>query len=141
MQTEPEQWAEALWDHLLNKTFSRRQAIEAIQRAFEERGWKLREENARLRKMQVPEWFYADGYSSEDCQDSPDEVIECLDLRPGKHVVSVNCAGPMPSIWCAVTVLTDEQMDEQETDDRVAFTEHASEEEARQALKETPDGK
>lgn len=41
MQTEPEQWAEALWDHLLNKTFSRRQAIEAIQRTFEERERKL----------------------------------------------------------------------------------------------------
>lgn len=35
--TEPEQWAEALWDHLWNETFSRIQAIEAIQRAFEER--------------------------------------------------------------------------------------------------------
>lgn len=43
MQTEPEQWAEALWDHLLNKTFSRSQAIEAIQRAFEEQTRKLRD--------------------------------------------------------------------------------------------------
>ena len=152
MQTEPEQWA----------VEARRHAVELEQcsifaadvgpsiakamtdaaeflRAFEERERKLREEAKRLRKMQVPQWFYAAGYSSEDCQDSPDEVIECLDLKPGKHVVSVDCAGPMPSIWCAVTVLTDEQMDEQETDDRVVFTEHASEEEARQALKETPD--
>lgn len=95
---------------------------------------RLREENERLRKMLVPQWFYADGYSSEDCNDSPHEVIEYLDLKPGKHVVSVDCAGPMPSIWCAVTVLTDEQMDEQETDDRVAFTEHASEDQARAAL-------
>lgn len=98
----------------------------------------LREENARLRKMLVPQWFYADGYSSEDCHDSPCEVIEYLDLNPGKHVISVDCAGPMPSIWCAITVLTDEQMDEQETDDRVVFTEHASEEEARQALGDRP---
>lgn len=99
---------------------------------------RLREENERLRKMLVPQWFYADGYSSEDCNDSPHEVIEYLDLKPGKHVVSVDCAGPMPSIWCAVTVLTDEQMDEQETDDRVAFTEHASEDQARAALGERP---
>lgn len=94
----------------------------------------LRAENAKLRKMLVPQWFYADGYSSEDCQDSPDEVLENIDLKPGKHVVSVDCAGPMPKIWCAVHVLTDEEMDALKTDDRVSFTEHDSEQAAHQAL-------
>ncbi len=94
----------------------------------------LRAENAKLRKMLVPQWFYADGYSSEDCQDSPDEVLEYLDLKPGKQVSSVDCAGPMPKSWCAVRVLTDDEMDALETDDRVSFTEHDSEQAARQAL-------
>lgn len=95
---------------------------------------KLREENQRIRKMLVPEWFYQNGYGSEDCQDSPDEVVENMDLKPGRHIVSIDCAGPMPSIWCIVHVRTDEEMDALETDDRVELIEHASEDAARQAL-------
>lgn len=94
----------------------------------------LVEENKRLRAMLNPQWFYADGYSSEDCHDSPYEVIEYLDMEPGAHVVQIDCAGPMPSIWCAVRVRTDEEMDADETDDRVEFTEHMTEEAARTAL-------
>jgi hypothetical protein len=105
-------------------------ALADMQRRVED----LEAENAKLRGMFAPQWFYADGYASEDCLDSPDEVLENLELKPGKHVVSVDCAGPMPSIWCAVCVLTDEEMDTLETDDRVSFTEHSSEEAARQAL-------
>lgn len=110
------------------------EAVSRLYSSVEAKLAELRAENAKLRNMLVPQWFYADGYSSEDCQDSPDEVLENIDLKPGKHVVSVDCAGPMPKIWCAVRVLTDEEMDALETDDRVSFTEHDSEDAARQAL-------
>lgn len=107
---------------------------EALVEQLAEENAELRAEIKRLRKMQIPQWFYHDGYSSEDCYDSPAEVLEYLDLKPGDHVIAVNCAGPMPSIWCAVRVLTPEQMDAQETDDHVIFTEHGTEAEARSAL-------
>lgn len=81
-----------------------------------------------------PEWFYNDGYSSEVCHHSPAEAIDELYLDAGEHVVSVDCAGPYPSIWCAVHVLTDEEMDQLETDDRIIMTEHTSEAEARATL-------
>jgi len=158
-QTNPEQWAVELW-HLASdaatggsvkwKPKANAAAALTIQRAFTERtadlvadNAKLREENQRIRKMLVPEWFYQDGYGSEDCQDSPDEVVENMDLKPGRHVVSVDCAGPMPSIWCTVHVRTDEEMDALETDDRVELVEHASEDAARQALaqQDKPDAK
>ena len=95
---------------------------------------RLRGEVEKLRKSMIPQWFYADGYSSEECHDSPDEVIEYLDLKPGKHVVKVDCASPLPSIWCAVHIRTEQEMDALDTDDCVEFTEHYSEDEARAAL-------
>lgn len=104
---------------------------------------KLRISNAeleRVRKMLVPEWFYADGYSSEDCHDSPNEVIESLELEPGLRVVSIDCAGPMPSIWCAVHVLTDAEKDALDTDDRAVITEHATEDQAKAALAQRQKG-
>lgn len=100
---------------------------------------RLREENERLRKMTKPQWFYApDGYESDYCRDSPDEVIEDFDLRPGRHVVEVHCATNLPSIWCAVEVLTGEEMNERETDEGIIIREFATEAEARAALQETP---
>lgn len=92
-----------------------------------------REENDRLRKLALGEWFYpADGYESERCHYSPDEVIDYLDLEPGEHVVEVNVATSLPSIWCAVHVTDDEDADE-----RYTFTEHPSEDEARAFLSRT----
>ena len=88
----------------------------------------------RYRRMFVPQWFYADGYSSDDCRDSPNEVLEDMDLKPGKHVVKVDCAGPMPSIWLAVHTLTTEEMNARQSDDDAVVTEHASADEARAAL-------
>ncbi|MFT4056880.1 MAG: hypothetical protein QM681_20410 [Novosphingobium sp.] len=88
----------------------------------------------RLRKMFVPQWFYADGYSSEDCNDSPAEVIEYLDLEPGKHVIQIDCAGPMPSIWCAVHVLTGAEKDALDSDDDQVVTEFDSKEAAEAAI-------
>ncbi|MBR2268747.1 hypothetical protein [Sphingobium sp.] len=93
-------------------------------------------DNAKIRKMLVPQWFYADGYSSEDCCDSPAEALCEFDLEPGKHIRQVDCAGPMPSIWCVVHVLTDEEKDALDTDDDEIITEFASKEEAEAAIRE-----
>lgn len=81
-----------------------------------------------------PQWFYADGYDQEGCCDSPEEVIEYLDLKPGDNVVQVDCAGPLPSLWYVVHIRTDEEMDALETDDREVITQYPSEEAAREAL-------
>lgn len=90
----------------------------------------LEADNEKLRKLTLGQWFYpSDGYESESCHYSPDEVIEWVDLDPGKHVVEVNVATSLPSIWCAVRVTDDEDADE-----RFTFTEHTSEAEARAAL-------
>jgi hypothetical protein len=94
----------------------------------------LLKENARLRKMLVPQWFYHPD-EPETCWFSPDEVIdEMYDPKPGRHVFVVDCATSLPSIWCAVHVRTEEEMDALETDDRVVFTEHSSEKEAQVAI-------
>jgi hypothetical protein len=88
----------------------------------------------QLRKLASPDWFYpADDMDVTSF--SVNEVIyNYYDLAPGKHVVEVECAAHLPSIWCAVHVLTDEEMEAIETDDREDFTEHASEVEARAGI-------
>lgn len=89
------------------------------------------EEIERLRKWTHGQWFYPpDNYDQEQCMWSPDEVIDYCDLEPGHHVIEVNVATPLPSIWCAVHVTSDEDADE-----RFTFTEYATEEQARAALK------
>jgi|APMI01.1.fsa_nt_gi hypothetical protein len=108
--------------------------------ALTERVERLEGENARLRealdKARQPTWFY-DINEPERCLYSPEEVVDFMDPAPGKHVFEVECATSLPSIWCMVEVLTDEQMDERETDDRFIIREFATEAEARAALKET----
>lgn len=105
---------------------------------------KVREQITELQgalvKALTPQWFYLDGYSSEDCYDSPGEALDYLDLEPGEHVVQIECAGPLPSIWCAVKVRTSEEMDALETDDRVVISEHANEATARACLAELGEG-
>lgn len=92
----------------------------------------LREEVTRLRKVAAPLWFYpADGHESDHCMWSVEEVIDYADLPPGNHVVEVNAATPLPSIWCAVRVTADEDADE-----RYTFTPHATADAARAALSE-----
>lgn len=82
-----------------------------------------------LAKANSPVWFYHPDHT-EVCQWSPEEVIDdYYDPEPGEYVFEVECARPLPSIWCAVRVTADEDADE-----RFTFTEHASEDEARQAL-------
>lgn len=85
---------------------------------------RLREE---LRKANEPQWFYNPD-DCEVCHYSPFEVIDYID--PDKSgVFEVSTGRPCASIWCAVRVNDDEDADE-----RYTFTEHATEEAARQAL-------
>ena len=91
----------------------------------------LRAENARLKKLTNPTWFYHPDYP-EYCKFDPSEVIdEDYDPLPGVHVFEIHCAAALPSIWCAVYVSNDPDADE-----RFTYTEHASEAEARAALGE-----
>ena len=93
---------------------------------------RLMAENERMRKMVQPEWFYAAyGYESEACRESVWEVLDedYFWDRPktGQHVVEINVATPLPSVWAAVRFKC-------ECDDNMIVTEHASEAEARAAL-------
>lgn len=80
------------------------------------------------------EWYYAEGYQSDECCFSPAEVIEEINPDRGYHVIQVDVATPLPSIWCAVHIRTNEEMDALETDDREVIIECASEDEARAAI-------
>lgn len=84
----------------------------------------------RLRNLLKPQWFYLEGYSSEECHFSPEEAIATLDLTEGHHAVQIDCAGPMPSLHYHVHVRTKGEMDALETDDREVLTVCASEQEA-----------
>lgn len=90
---------------------------------------------AELAKAREPVWFYHPDYT-ETCQFGLWDVIEYYDLEPGKHVVEVETARPLPSIWCVVHVLTDKEKDALETDEAWFCTEHATEAEARAALQQ-----
>ena len=105
---------------------------------------RLQAENERLRKMLQPEWFYAaDGYESEACRESVWEVLDedYFWDRPktGQHVVEINVATSLPSVWAAVRFKCEcDDPDECECDDNMIVTEHASEAEARAALGDAP---
>lgn len=87
---------------------------------------------AELAKAKVPQWFYHPDYT-EVCEFSPWDVIDGrYDPEPGNHVFEIECARPLPSIWCAVRVTADPDADE-----RFTFTEHSSEAEAHKALEGT----
>ena len=107
-------------------------------RATDAENQRLRAEVEALRealgKAQNPLWFYHPDYT-EVALFNPHEVIDdYYDPEPGKHVFEIECARPLPSIWCAVHCLTDAEHDAMDTDERFIVTEHASEEEARAAL-------
>jgi hypothetical protein len=86
---------------------------------------------ARMDKLPKPTWFYHPDHTDK-CLYSPHEVIDdYYDPLPGNHVFEVECATSLPSIWCAVRVT-----DDPDADERFTYTEHATEEEARQALEE-----
>lgn len=93
----------------------------------------LQEEIARLKAQLEPQWFYGED-QEEYCLHSPSEVIEFEwdneKLEFGHSVLTVACATPVASIYCAVHCLTDDEMEERGTDKRFTFTEHATFEEA-----------
>jgi len=92
-----------------------------------------------LENAMRPQWFYHPDYP-EYCKFDPSEVIdEDYDFEPGFHVAEIQCATPLPSIWCAVQILTDDEMEALGTGDHVVCTEHATEAEARAALEKRHD--
>ena len=86
----------------------------------------------RLRKALEPQWFYIDGWE-ENCLFSIYDAIDLAGFEPGYHLLEVSTATPRPTIWCAVHVTDDDDVDA-----RFTFTEHASEAEARAALEAKP---
>lgn len=115
-------------------------ALADLADALAQENSKLQAENERLRKTLKPEWFYpADGYESEACRWSVGEVLDedyFSDLpKTGQHVVEINVATPLPSIWAAVRFTCEcADPDKCECDNDMIVTEHASEAEARAAL-------
>lgn len=115
-------------------------ALADLADALAQENAKLQAENERLRKTLKPEWFYpADGYESEACRWSVGEVLNedyFSDLsKTGQHVVEINVATPLPSIWAAVRFTCEcADPDKCECDNDMIVTEHASEAEARAAL-------
>ncbi len=96
---------------------------------------RLKQENAELRaalkKALTPEWFYHPDYM-ESCNHSPLEVIDnYYDPEPGKYVLEIECARGLPSIWCAVHCLSEEDQEEIGTDDRFIIDEFTTYEEAK----------
>lgn len=116
--------------------------------AAKEQAESLAEENARLRKLVDPEWFYLAGdMSSDRCRFSVAEVIDedwLWDNRAeGTAVVQIETATRCPDIWALVHFFTNEEKDARESDDEYEIIEFASEAEARAALaalKEKNDG-
>lgn len=104
----------------------------------------LEEENARLKaRLKAAEWFYyGDECSSDQCRDSIDECIDedfRWDNKPeGDHVLLVSGARPVPDMWVALHYYTEAEKDERGSDDEYAYTVHATEDEARQALGTQP---
>lgn len=61
-----------------------------------------------LAQIKSGQWFYpADGYESESCFYSPSEVLEEVYFwdraKSGAHLVEINVATSLPSIWTVVT--------------------------------------
>ncbi len=83
-------------------------------------------------------WFYPEGdTSSEECRDSPEEVIDYAveGMEKGeKRVVIIERAIHLPEVFAAVHVFTEDEKDERGSDDDHAHTLHATLEEARAAL-------
>lgn len=63
---------------------------------------------AGLDRIKRGQWFYsADGYESESCFSSPYDVLEEVYFwdrtKSGVHLVEINVATPLPSIWAVVS--------------------------------------
>jgi hypothetical protein len=108
-------------------------AAAKLERIQHERDQALREAHDQLAKARTPQWFYHPDYT-ERCEYGPWDVIEAYDLEPGKHVVEIQTARPLPSIWSVVHVLTDAEKDAMETDEAWVVQDFATEAEARATL-------
>lgn len=106
----------------------------------------LTAENEQLRdklaKANEAHWFYfGDDCSSNQCRFSIDECIdedfEWGNRAQGDHVFLVSGARPVPDVWVALHYYTNAEKDARGDDEQYTFTVHDSEEEARQALKDT----
>lgn len=112
--------------------------------ALRARDERISELEERLRKANKAEWFYyGDDPSSDQCRDSIDECIsedfEWCNKPKGDHVLQISGAKPVPDMWVALRYFTEAEMDERQDDADYVYTVHATEEEARQALKEKND--
>ena len=88
---------------------------------------------AKLSQTPTAEWFYnPDDW--EYSYESPRHVIDCMDLPDGNHVIRVDAAAVKP-IYCAVKIATNDP----DAPWPYTLTEHETEDEARQAMKETSD--
>ena len=110
-------------------------ALPALITALRSQAEELERLRGALTKATDPTWFYHPD-NMESCQFGIWDVIDYYDLPPGKHVCEVECARTLPSIWCAVHVLTAEEKDAMETGESWLLTEHATEQAARAALEE-----
>jgi len=95
-----------------------------------------------LRKSNEPHWFYlGDDGSSDQCRFGIDDCItedfEWDNHRHGDHVLQISGARPTPDMWVALHYFTDAEKDERQDDEPYAYTVHATENEARAALKDT----
>ena len=108
----------------------------------------LEAENARLREVldraREAVWFYyGDDCSSDACRFSIgeciDEDFECENDPEGDHVLRISGARTVPVMWIALHYFTNEEKDERQDDEPYAYTVHATEEAARQALADIPD--
>lgn len=114
-------------------------ALRSERAEAEAAGARAEVERLKALKTPRPQWFYLAGdMSSDKCRFGVHEVIDedwLWDNRAeGSAVVQIETATPCPDIWCAVRFFTDVEKDERASDDDYEFSEHATEEEARQAL-------
>lgn len=95
----------------------------------------LKQENAELReglrKALMPQWFYHPDYRESCLFDTYEVIDDYYDPEPGKYVFEIECAKPLPSIWCAVHCLSEEDQEKMETDDRFIIEEFETEAEAK----------
>jgi len=119
-------------------------AARVIKEALRARDERIAELEERLRKSNEANWFYLGGDCSlEQCRFCIDECIsedfEWYNAPKGDHVLQISGARPVPDMWISLHYFTEAEMDERQDDEPYAYTVHATEEEARAALKEKND--
>ena len=95
---------------------------------------------ARVEALEEAQWYYlGDDCSSDQCRLNIDECIsedfEWANKPEGDHVLQISGARAVPDMWIALHYFTEDEKDEWGDDESYTYTVHATEEEARQALK------